>query len=83
MKSKLTVDMIARKIIVDLVNCETNNAPKKYGFAAEIVDSDNLMETLMPNDKVLGDCTGAEVAMIGQAYEKVSKMKIFASSPCA
>lgn len=60
------IDALALKILLN---------PEKYRTPDEVVESgEPLMEMLLPNDKRLGDCTGAELEMVGQAWYRLGQL---------
>jgi len=70
-----TVDTLVVRILADIAYSEALSVPKKYPFPSEIGDGDRFMDMMTAVDKPLGECTGAEVEMIGLAYGKIGAMQ--------
>jgi hypothetical protein len=48
--------------------------PRKYLPMDELSDKERLMDMMLPNDKPLGKCTGAELEMVGLTYLKLDAL---------
>lgn len=63
------IDEIACEILKDEAVSKLTGQPRKYKLTPAYTD-------LLPNGKTLGDCTGAELELVGQAYSKVASLPV-------
>lgn len=69
-----TLDSLIRAIAFDEINFAMFGVPRRFPRPS---DRETLPDMPTAIGKPLGDCTGAEVAMLGEAYTKVSEKQSF------